>query len=210
MEITMKKYLWIPISLISILAACSAAVTPVLDTPTQTLPTQTPTSPTINYYPLDTVTGNAEFDGILAAVAKGNVEDLISLFSYTKTACKTVEGLGGPPSCREGEAEGTMVEVFPFLESEGHHMRKDEINNFPGLNVIGLYAVYRVPVTMFSDVNYPAGDRAIVYLGEANLPEVVVHVTSGKIVRIDYIFGYPEYNGLLPQDVTDFILEPLK
>jgi hypothetical protein len=112
-----------------------------------------------------------------------------------------------PPACRADEAEGTPVEVLPSLGPEGSFLRKDEAENFPGLNVIGLYAVYRVPHSVGSDENYPAGDYGIVYLSGENIPEVILPVMNGKIVRIDYIFGYPESNDLLPPGVTDFVLE---
>ena len=199
--------------MIFILSACSsnATSTPVQEVAIEEIsPTQAPVSSVIKFYPLDTKTGNADIDVIITAVASGETQELTNLFGYTTTACKTVNALGGPPPCREGEAEGTLVDVLPFLGSEGSYTRRDEINNFPGLNVIGLYAVYGVPATVFSDVNYPAGDYAIAYVGEGNLPEVALQVTNGKIVRIDYIFGYPEYNNFLPQGITDFILEPLK
>lgn len=209
-EQKMEKYLLTAISLLWVLTACSAAVTPALDVPTETIPTQTFASPTIKYYSLDTVTGNAELDVVLAAVAQGNPEDLIGLFRYTKTACKTVNALGGPPPCREGEAEGTVVEVLPFLGPEGSYLRKDEVANFPGLNVIGLLAIYRVPAAAFSDVNFPAGEYAIMYIGAENLPAVVLQITNGKIVRIDYIFVYPEYDEFLPKEAKDFVLPPLK
>ena len=117
--------------------------------------------------------------------------------------------LGGPPPCRENEAEGTPVEVLPSLGPEGSFLRKDDAENFPGLDVMGLYAVYHVPDSAFTDPNDPAGDYAIVYVRDGDAPEVVLQVRNGKIIRIDYVFGYPVANELLPQGVTDFLLEPV-
>ncbi len=45
----------------------------------------------------------------------------------------TVHALGGPPPCRKGEAEGTVVEVLPSRGPEGSFMRKDEVGNWLGL-----------------------------------------------------------------------------
>jgi hypothetical protein len=178
-------------------------------TPTQEiLPTTQPTGG-VQYHPLNTLTNVPEIDVIIRAVAGGDPQDLRNLFAYTETACMTVNALGGPPACRENEAEGTVVEVLPSLGPEGSFLRKDEAENFPALAVKGLYAIYRVPDTAFSDPNYPAGDYAIVYVGEGNNPDIVLQVRNGKIVRIDYILGYPESNELLPKGVTEFLLEPV-
>ena len=192
-----------------LLAACSPKATAT--TMPETLLTEQPAQPTAapQYHPLDTLTNIPEIDVIIRAVAKGDPQELRNLFGYSKIACMTVNALGGPPPCRDNEAEGTLVEVLPSLGPEGSFLRKDEAQNFPGLNVTGLYAVYRVPDAAFSDENYPAGDYGIVYLTDENFPEVILQVTHGKIVRIDYVFGYPESNTLLPEGVTDFVLEPV-
>jgi len=42
-----------------------------------------------------------------------------------------------------------------------------------------------------------------------NIPQLDLQVTDWKIVRFDYIFGFPESNQLLPLGVTDFVLAPL-
>jgi hypothetical protein len=204
--------------LMFMLPACSSAATAIA-TPeslptTQPTPTQEsvpPTQPTpeLAYHPLDTRTNNPEIDVIIGAVASGDPQEVRNLFAYMEIACMTVNALGGPPPCREGEAEGTPVEVLPSLGPEGSFLRKDEAENFPGLNVTGLYAVYRVPDSAFSDENYPAGEHAIAYWSEGDAPEVVLQVRNGKIIRIDYIFGYPTSSEIFPEGVTDFVLEPV-
>ena len=194
------------ILVISLLPACSPETTPL---PTQQISPTIPPTQALQYHPLDTLTNIPEIDVIIRAVAGGNPQELQALLEYTKTACMTVNALGGPPPCRQNEAEGTLVEVLPSLGPEGSFLRKDEAENFPGLDVEGLYAVYRVPEAAFSDPNYPAGEYAIVYVSEGNDPEIVLQLRHGRIVRIDYLFGYPESNALLPKGVTDFLLEPV-
>jgi len=188
-----------------LLAACAPAATPSQET---LPPTQLPVSET-QVHPLDTLTNTPEIDVIIKAVASDDPQELRNLFEYSKIACMTVNALGGPPPCRENEPEGTLVNVLPSLGPEGSFLRQDEAGNFPGLNATGLYAVYRVPDSAFSDENYPAGDYGIVYWTDENIPEVILQVTNGKIVRIDYVFGYPESNTLLPEGVTDFVLQPV-
>lgn len=137
------------------------------------------------YHPLSTRTMVEEIDIVINAVESGNVS---KLFVFLQTTCVTVNGLGGPPPCREDEAEGTPVEVLPFLGAEGSFFRKDEIQDSVGLKAIGVYAVYEISDTVFSDANYPAGDYGIMTVGLEGRPDVVLQVTGDGIVRIAYIF----------------------
>lgn len=193
---------------LTLMAILLPACSPVATSTPEALPSAQSTRE-LQYHPLDTLTNIPEIDVIIKAVAGGNPQELIDLFEYTKTTCKNVGALGGPPPCQADEAEGTPVEVLPSLGPEGSFLRKDEAENFTGLNAIGLYAVYRVPAPTHSDANYPAGDYGIVYITDQNIPEVTLQVTNGKIVRIDYIFGFPESSDILPPGVTDFVLEPV-
>lgn len=190
--------------LMLIFTACSPAKTPL----PASLPPKQPVSQ-FQYHPLDTLTDIPELDVVIQAVASDDPQQLRDLFQYTKIPCMTVNALGGPPACREGEAEGTLVEVLPSQGPEGSFLHKDEAKNFPALNAEGLYAVYHVPDSANSDENYPSGEYGIVYLTDGNAPEIDLQVTDGKIVRIDYVFGFPESNELLPSGVTDFVLAPV-
>jgi len=222
----MKKYLLVVF--VAILSACSPAITstPVQETATEEVaPTPAPVSTAtpvqetaiavvtdssvIKFYPLDTKTGNADIDIVLSAVASGDTQELINLFDYTTTACKTVNALGGPPPCREGEAEGTKVEVLPFLGSEGSYLRKDEVSNFPGLNVTGVYAIYQVSETAYSEENFPKGEYGIMLTAPENRPGVVLQIKNGLIVRVDYVFDPQSFDTILQRDVSTFVLSPI-
>jgi len=204
-----KKYpLIVFVLFLFILSACSSEATSIFVQ--ETVTAVVTDSSLIKYYPLDTKTGNAEIDVILSAVASGKSQRLINLFGYTTATCKTVNALGGPPPCRKGEAEGTTVEVLPFLGSEGSYLWKDEIDNFSGLNVIGLYAVYQVSETAYSEANYPAGDYGIALVAKQNFSDVVLQVKNGMVVRIDYLFDNSFFETTLQRDASGFVLEPLK
>ena len=190
--------------LMLIFTACSPAKTPL----PATLPPKQPASQ-IQYHPLDTLTNIPELDVVIKAVASDDPQQLRDLFQYAMIPCMTVNALGGPPACRGGEAEGTLVEVLPSRGPEGSFLHKDEAKNFPALNALGLYAIYGVPKLAQSDPHYPAGEYGIVYWTDEDRPEIDLQVTDGKIVRIDYIFGFPESNELLPAGVTDFVLTPV-
>ena len=187
----MKLRSFILLFVFLLVAACSSAEIESTTEPLSTeeeailLSTQLPPVPNYQYHPLGVRTMIEEIDLVINAVDKGNPQEL---FVYLQTTCATVNALGGPPPCREGEAEGTRVEVMPFLESEGSFLRKEDIPNWTGLDVVGVYAVYEVSETVFSDPNYPAGDYAIALVSPKGKPGVVLHLTGDGIVRIDYVF----------------------
>jgi len=233
----MRKYLLaLFVVLLMTVSACSSAATPTSEVNTeqpqltqapevnaeqpqltvtsevnteQPQPTQASTSPTLKYYPLDTVTQIEEIDLILVAVASGDAQAVRNLFGFSTIACKTVvNALGGPPPCRAGEKEGTMVEVLPFLGSEGSYLRKDEVGNFPGLTVTGVYAIYDVSETAYSEENFPKGDYGIMLTAPENLPNIVLQIKNGQIVRIDYVFDPSSVETILQRDAANFVLPP--
>lgn len=206
----MKKYLLVLfVMLLMTVSACSSAATPTPEVNAeQPQPTQANASPALKYYPLNTMTQIEEIDLILAAVASGDAQAVRNLFGFTTTTCKTVNALGAPPACREGEAEGTPIEVLPFLGPEGSYLRKDEAGNFPGLNVIGVYAIYQVSETAYSEENFPKGDYGIMLNALENRPGVVLQIKDGLIVRIDYIFDPASMDATLQRDAANFVLPP--
>ena len=146
-----------------------------------------------------------EIDAVLAAVESGNKQELINLFHYSSIACMTVNALGGPPPCRAGEAEETIVEVLPILGPEGSYLWKDEISSWTGPEAAGLFAIYQVSDSVFSDENYPRGDYGIILVGDENTSNIVLHVRNGSIVRIDYPSALGE---ILARDASKITLSP--
>ncbi|HSG41878.1 MAG TPA: hypothetical protein VLA72_01875 [Anaerolineales bacterium] len=94
-------------------------------------------------HPLSTRTGIAEIDVVLDAVESNDPQEIRSLLHFINVPCTNADGLGGPPKCREKESEGTVVEVFPFLGSEGGYLHKENLDLWIGIDVTQLYAVYR-------------------------------------------------------------------
>lgn len=176
------------------------------------VPASTPTTVQVSEldYSLDAVTGITEVDNVLAAVASGDRQKLIALIKYTSAACTNAEGLGGPPKCRVGETEGTVSEVLPFLSSEGHYLRKDEIKQWQGVDATGLYAIYRVAENAQADDEYfPAGEHAVI-LKTADGQAVSLRITDGGIVRVDDLFNVTQESleAIIQQDAAEVILEP--
>lgn len=189
------------------IAACSptAAATPAPS------PAVSPT-PTEGFHPLSTRTGTAVIDSILDAVASVDPQELRSLIEFTNAVCTQLEGLGGPPKCREGEAEGTPAEVLPFLGSEGNFLRKDEIEQWMGVNATGIYAVYEVnTAALSSEQYYPVGNYVILLVSDTDPYATAVRVGQTGIVRVDTVFdASPEaLNAMIEREALDVILAPV-
>lgn len=162
------------------------------------------------FYPLSTRIGIADIDVILAAVESEDFQQVHDLLHFITVACTTADGLGGPPKCQENEADGAVIEVFPFLGTEGSFLRKAEMSNFPGLNVAGLYAIYKMAKSAYSTDAYPAGEYAIMFVGVQNQTMVVLQISDGGIVRMDYHDAVSDssFAEILKRDAMDFVLEP--
>ena len=188
------------------MAACSTA-TPA----TQEIVSTLPPAPAEGYHPLTTRIGMESIDQILEAVSSGDLQSLRSLVEFTNAQCTQRDGLGGPPKCREGEPEGTAVEVLAFLSSEGSFLRKDEIDDWSGIDVLGIYAVYEVnsPVVS-SEQYYPVGKYAVLFVSEENQPAVALRIGGSGIVRVDDIFdSSPEsLNAMVEREASTVILAP--
>jgi hypothetical protein len=177
----------------------------------RTVPTAEPTATkmVLQRRPHDpnTRTGVEEIDRIIDLVLGVDDNDIKDGLQFTLTRCTHADGLGGPPKCRGGEFEGTQVEVLPFLGSEGSFYRKDEIDDWRGIGVVGLYAVYEVSDEAFSDKNYPAGEFAVMFM-ESDHQFLVLHIDHGGVVRIDYVLGTDPEEKIV-REAGEIILPPL-
>ena len=169
--------------------------------------TETPSSQ--NDHPLDTRTGTQNIDPVLAAVASHDPDQLRALIHYTTAPCTTADGLGGPPKCSAGEADGTMLEVLPVLGSEGGFIRRIDISTWSGVDASAIYAVYRGDQTVPIEQYYPAGDYAVIYISSEHEPAISLRVADGGIVRLDYLFTEPEgLRQVMDRDSVAVILAP--
>jgi hypothetical protein len=163
----------------------------------------------------DIRTGLDEVDQIIDIVMAGDMNQLRQRIKFTTTGCTHVMALGGPEKCREGETEGALVEVLPFLGAEGSQLRRDELNHWQGIDVAGLYAVYRVSGEAYSSKDYPAGEFGIVFRTKDPQFIVTLQAENGRILRIDFTFIQqinsdfgipPELN--FERNVEEMILPP--
>jgi hypothetical protein len=166
-----------------------------------------PPQPEISYQEQAGRTGIAELDFIIDTVLARDLNAQIQLLQFSTLSCTNREGLGGPPKCLDGEAEGTEIEVFPFLGPEGHHMRKEALADWGGIDASDVYAVYRNSNQVYSDEAYPAGEYAIMFTTDSENFYLTLQITGGKIVRIDNNFGTPSDIDL-ERVASEFLLAP--
>lgn len=204
-----------------VLSACAPAVSaePVAPTATEkpnvpmtsvpptatSIATEEPRLP--EYYPLSTRTGIAGVDEVLTAVESGDAQSLRDLIRFTTVGCTNAEGMGGPPKCREGEAEGALVNVLPFLGPEGSFIYESDLPNFLPMQVLGIYAVYSVSGSAYSEEAYPAGEYAVMFTTEEDQVFIVYQIREG-IVRIDTVFSPSTRDTVFQRDASELVLAP--
>ena len=152
-----------------------------------------------------------ELQPILRAMLGGSINEQIAVMQYTSTACATGEGLGGPPPCLEGVAEGTIVDVFPVLGSEGSFVKPEDMEMFLNDSILkSLYAIYRVTPNPNIEPYYPEGAYAMLFerdLNDIPLP-VILQVQDGKVVRMDFRFGISAADLLKEIPVENILVTP--
>jgi hypothetical protein len=143
-------------------------------------------------------------DALVSAVTSGSAGDLLPLVRFSALPCTNAEGLGGPPKCIAGEAEGTLVDVLPVLGPEGHHRRRSDFSSWPGLDDAQLYAAFRTPESTYTDEFFPRGEYGVAF-SLANQTFLIFQMTDEGIVRLDYDLE-PSIAGIL--DESEVILTP--
>ncbi len=136
----------------------------------------------------------AEIEPVIKSFLFGSIDDRRELVSYTTVACTNADGLGGPPKCEPGQAEGTLVEVLPILSGEGTYSNPESIDLALDFTVMGLYAVYRVPDDTYQPDYWSAAEYGLIFSREMNRAPfpVTILVEDGRIVRIVHHFESPE------------------
>lgn len=138
--------------------------------------------------PLDDYTSMPEVDGAIAIILSNNLAAKRNLVEYTTVGCTHALGMGGPPKCEEGVAEGTAITYFPILgPGEGQPVMPGNIDSIIGFEVAELVAVYRPPADQFRSENYPIGEYSLIFAPkEGNALPVTIQLTNGRIVRLDF------------------------
>lgn len=179
----MRPRLLLLFALVFIVAACqpiSPEAPPASGTvpaaPNQSAGTEANTAPT----------GIPEVDSLAALIATGDQEAINAQVHWTSIPCSNAEGLGGPPPCPEGVAEGTRLDVLPIVESHLYFVDTFQIDADP------LLAVYEAPDVTTSvyafpelDIDWPVARYVMIYAHRTMPAAISLLVTDeGKIMRV--------------------------
>lgn len=174
--------------------------------PTRTRPPATPTPEVWPTLSPDTRTGISIVDAVIEATLAQDADKVLSLIHYTTIGCTHSDGLGGPPKCKDDEPEGTMIEAFPILGSEGSFVRKEEMQfQFPPKGY-GLFGVYKVVPGAYIPDYGPEGDYGIVFITDSPNWTYAAFVDETGIVRAIY---HPTLDNIFNPGVGEFIVPPL-
>ena len=89
-------------------------------------------------------TNRPEVNRVATAVLSNDLEARRELVHYTTAGCTNALGLGGPPKCDPGQAEGTPVDYLPILgPGEGAPILPEAVNEVLGFPAETFYAAYR-------------------------------------------------------------------
>jgi hypothetical protein len=160
-------------------------------------------------YPVSTETGIPAVDALINARLTNDIGALQNQVDYLTINCVvTPEGLGSPPVCADGEADGTPLEVLPLMGSEGTFVRRPDVDSQLHAGHYSLLAVYKIDADPIIDPNFPAGEYGVVFVDEDQpfFNALNYHVSDKGLVRIDS-GAWPDM--VMVYGVGDFILPPL-
>jgi hypothetical protein len=164
---------------------------PVADEMVDTTAAATAVPDAASLHPDTLRTNITGLDPVLEAVASRDPQAIADRMALLETACTTAGGLGGPPKCADGVADGTLVSVFPMLEAEGTFAAADDLLQVAdSLQIAGLFGIYQVTSdTSSAEAYWPSGDYGIVLSGSGTVPAYTLLVSQGNIVRLIYHLG---------------------
>ncbi len=170
-------------------------------------------SPAEAWYPPGMSSGVPEVDVVVGAALEGDAKALAALAAFEQIACVAVpQGLGGPPICPEGVADGTVVAVMRVAECEGTYFYREGIEGDlqrATRDLLGLYAVYQVPEDAPGSPFSPAGSYGAVFAAEfgGRLVGVTFVVQGASLAAINFGCGDTPERAVAWGEV-DLILPP--
>lgn len=172
--------------------ACSddgdGAAEPTATSPVTTLDDQEPTPSDDETPSARAGTGIPEVDDIVDVMLSNDAAQIRPRVRFVTEACAVEPGLGGPPPCAEGEAEGTEIEGMEIGTCEGEFRRREDFDAWLAgtLQVESLFGVYEGPASQGADADYVAVfNRAV--NGEETT--TAVSIDGGEIVYMKFSCG---------------------
>jgi hypothetical protein len=163
------------------------------------------------------VTGDPPVDQVIAAALASDDIELAGLVGYQKVACKrdSAERSGDPPSCRETEADGTLVEVLPVSACDSGWVRPEQVPDSFRLDLPQgkpvMVAVLKPKATPTTFGGGFGADQAVVFRtgthGDGSAMGVALHLRNGRVVWIEAdCKNFLEL--IAPEKVDAFIVDP--
>jgi hypothetical protein len=141
-------------------------------------------APSLAGHARGTRTGNADVDPVIDALEKSAAVSQ-ALIAWRQVKCKAppIQGLGGPPECPAGVADGTSFDAISGAQCEGYYRLRPADGSdirFAAGPADRLYAVVRLPAGQA----YPPGAAYMLIFVSPDRPEFgkAVYANAGKIV----------------------------
>jgi DNA-binding CsgD family transcriptional regulator len=163
--------------------------------------------PDFEAHPYSVRTGEPGVDAILAAIEERDIPTLASRLRFVEEPCVAdPEGLGAPPTCPEGVADGTPIEVFPGAACHGWWANRDDTAQLAqgiiGTSFDGQMFVHSV----IRQTENGSGSHGIV-LVTGHLWTVIISVHDGEIIH-RYDVCRPNAVEMGRQRDHDYLLPP--
>jgi hypothetical protein len=189
------------------------AIAPATSTGAPTAEPRTPPPP--DGESSDRTTGVPELDAVIEAVESHDSAALRELIEFQTFTCTTALGEGGPPKCRDNEANGTEVAVFEAYGCSVQWNHEDTID--AQLDAATAITASRY-AAFFPPDDYLLGSDGVVLLFEGPDPRVspsgfnqgmAVRVEGGRVTALWLACGAGDgADTMLPDGQADFLLEP--
>jgi len=177
--------------------------------PPKPSPTPTP-APDSSGYPPHWRTGDPWVDMVLEAFFSANRPRLAAHFQPYPVGCSIgPSGIPAPPRCGDGQAEGTAVDVFPVLLTEGIYVPKDGLTAIADqmmANSPRLYAVYRQEPQPPARGTFPRGEYVLIF--NAGGRGMEVQVSGGNVLGVWFSSGQTAADMAALAPTGNFILAP--
>lgn len=173
--------------------AATSTGTPSATSSATSSPTPTATSsPTPTGPPLATGEAIPPIVGqVISAVVSKQTSSLVPLIAYQQVGCTTAQGLGGPPKCKPGDAQGTVYRVFPSGTCEGEWATDGAATITQLVPTFDqLYAAAKVAAPNPDPEPYwPKGESVVVFSGANGAPGGYLVLNATQIVRAHRVCG---------------------
>lgn len=151
---------------------------------------------------------------VISAVTAKQANDLVALVQYQEIGCTSALGVGGPPKCKAGDAQGTKYRVFRTGRCEPEWVTDATAVISDLVAKSGpLYAATKVVApNPDPDPSFPKGQSMIYFRGTGGEPGTYFILGADKVVgahRVCDLQGPSEADRMMKQlGSTEYLIPP--